>query len=715
MLKPAVLLFAAAVTARLFAAAVYFDSSAGIGKVVFSADGAEVSGPVTDWSRYDHLVVDFINDSFASPEDSLWITAFSAGNPPKRHVKPCHYPRSFSTNRYWMSIADWPVEARKNVSRLLFNRKGIAPSDFKIVRAELTGKDERPADCAWSEADLARLEATNAFFRARAESRRRRSLSSFRAACRAAGQKGPRFIGEARAAEQVRPRAEFTARPARDFKVRLARNERESFQVLVLPDRDEKDVRVEVSALSDGRHIFPASNVTVAVTGYVETKSFPPNKVVTADGRAEFPDIGWYPDPILDYISSCDIAKDDVQSFWVRVDCPQGQPAGVYKGNVRVVFGDETLSFPFSVRVNRFSLPSHAPCRLAVNFSPTFSPPIGSDPEYVRMCNWKRWNPLRWAADGPIGLAARRRDDWGRFLAGYGITLDRLYHSETNIRWDVLSELKAQGRLGLFNLGVWGENPRFKDDFLRVIRANYAEAVRRGLVRHAYIYGFDETPRSRFAAISNAIAEIKREFPGVPFLTTAFDPSLGVDEPALAPIDWFTPSITTNTYVLPRVQASRAAGHKVWWYTCCFPHAPYPQLFLDAPPVETRLLLGAMAAKFRPDGFLYYQTAIWNTDRVISGGPFTGWPADSYYCYHGDGSMTCVGPGGMPLATQRLENFRDGLEDLWYARLLRRAKAEVPVPDGLVRTTADFTRDVSMLERWRDEMAERLESLSERP
>ena len=66
----------------------------------------------------------------------------------------------------------------------------------------------------------------------------------------------------------------------------------------------------------------------------------------------------------------------------------------------------------------------------------------------------------------------------------------------------------------------------------------------------------------------------------------------------------------------------------------------------------------------------------------------------------------------MPLATQRLENFRDGLEDLWYARLLRRAKAEVPVPDALVRSTDDFSRDAALSERRRAQMADQLEELA---
>ena len=695
--------------ANLCGAEMYFDSAAGIGTLTPSPGRLTVTGPVEDWSKYDYLVFDFINNSFASPEDSLWITACSAARPDSRRTVPCHYPVSFSTNRYWMPLSDWDAAARSKISGLSICRKKISPDNLVPGRVQLLARGEVPADAGWTDEDMREVVRSNLMFRAGSEARRRVALAGFRRDCRAAGQDVRRCVGEARSSEQVRPRSAFSARPARRFSVRMARNEYESFQVLVLPVEDEKRVRVRVSDLRCGNHRFPASDISVSVMGYVETKSFPPNKVMGEGGREEFPEMGWYPDPILDGCDSCPVAKDDVQSFWVRVYCPADRKPGRYEGSVTVDFGDETRNFPLTVRVNAFTLPRHPPCRLAVSFRPCFSPPIGSDPEYVKMCNWKKWNPLRWADGAPLGYAHRRRDDWVRFLAGYSITYDSLYHCETNLPWEVFSELKREGRLGFFNLGVWGENPRFKDSFMRTISANYAEAEKRGLLAHAYIYGFDETPKSRFGAISNAIAEIKAAFPKVPFLTTAFDPSLGLDEPALGAIDWFTPSITTNCYDLPRVKASREAGHKVWWYTCCFPHAPYPQLFLDAPPVETRLLLGAMAAKFRPDGFLYYQSAIWNTDSVISQGPFTSWPADSYYCYHGDGSLTRVGKDGRPLATQRLENFRDGLEDLWYVRLLRRRKAEIPVPEELVRSTADFSRDASLLERWRDAMADRLD------
>ena len=144
MPKLPVSLVAAVCACSLTAGEVFFDDAGGVGRIEFREGAAEVSGPVADWSGYDRLVLDFINNSYASPEDSLWFTAVSSGSAEKRHVQPCHYPRSFSTNRYWMSIADWPVDARTNVARLVVRRGGIAPSNFRLARAFLAAKDERP-------------------------------------------------------------------------------------------------------------------------------------------------------------------------------------------------------------------------------------------------------------------------------------------------------------------------------------------------------------------------------------------------------------------------------------------------------------------------------------------------------------------------------------------------------------------------------------------
>ena len=132
--------------------------------------------------------------------------------------------------------------------------------------------------------------------------------------------------------------------------------------------------------------------------------------------------------------------------------------------------------------------------------------------------------------------------------------------------------------------------------------------------------------------------------------------------------------------------------------------------------------MGAQTVKMKPDGFLYYQTAKWNAHRPISGkSAFTDWTARSWTTYNGDGSWLCCGPGGIPLSTVRLENFRDGLEDLWYAELLRRKLAAAPdapwarraralleVPRAVVDTLENYTDNADVVYIWRNAIADLL-------
>jgi hypothetical protein len=146
-------------------------------------------------------------------------------------------------------------------------------------------------------------------------------------------------------------------------------------------------------------------------------------------------------------------------------------------------------------------------------------------------------------------------------------------------------------------------------------------------------------------------------------------------------------------------------------------------MFVECPAIEGRILMGAQTAKYRPDGFLYYQTSIWNSPRPISGdSAFTGWVARSWTSYHGDGSWTCCGPDGTPLATVRLENFRDGLEDYAYVRLLEKklaanpgapwaeeAKKLLAVPENVVKDMKNYTYDPAVIYAWRDAIADLIE------
>ena len=140
--------------------------------------------------------------------------------------------------------------------------------------------------------------------------------------------------------------------------------------------------------------------------------------------------------------------------------------------------------------------------------------------------------------------------------------------------------------------------------------------------------------------------------------------------------------------------------------------------------------MGALTQKCKPDGFLYWETAAWTGDKPVTSGPWIDWRPRTFDQWDGDGQWTyCGGPDLMPIPTLRLENFRDGLEDLWYVKLLeqklnevesgkvkvesagwlQRAKSALAVPDELARNAKEFSVNPEVIYRWRDEMADLIE------
>ena len=249
-------------------------------------------------------------------------------------------------------------------------------------------------------------------------------------------------------------------------------------------------------------------------------------------------------------------------------------------------------------------------------------------------------------------------------------------------------------------------------------------AKERGLLDHAYIYGFDEVQEEWFQTVEETAVAVRVAMPRVLILTTAYDDSCGRDS-RITSIDGWTPK--TSHYDLALADAARRRGDQVWWYICVAPNPPYANIFLECSAIDIRLLMGAMTAKYRPDGFLYYQTSLWEATEPIRTGPFTNWSPVSYRSSHGDGSWLCMREGGLPVPTIRLENYRDGLEDYAYVRILEEAirikeakgaslsladrkwldeaRAVLVVPQTLVASLTEYSRDSGLLQIWREGLA----------
>jgi len=495
---------------------------------------------------------------------------------------------------------------------------------------------------------------------------------------------GDFVIGWATSMENVRPRGGFLWRKPDKVGVRLARGEFESVQILVAPNgKDLKDVTVQVEGdlkpvessklkVQSGENSptppllhFAATNVAANVVGYTETKEQAPY-LARMQKRHGAPPTGWWPDPILDFQKSCDISGTDVQSFWVRVKCPRDQVAGIYEGALVVsAQGAKPVRLPFTVRVYDFEVGRASPLPLAITFAPR-----GKNKGVVTNDYHSAW------------MRPGMEEAYCDFLADYYITWDSLYYNAvwTGPKWDMLLRLKEQGRLGLFNLGYWDyaaseQHFRGGKGFAEK-RARYEKAKELGLLDHAYFYGCDESSAGLAEKIALAARILKEEFPGVPLITTAKDTRLGTGDSKFGFIDIYSP--LTCRWNPALVEKARRAGRQVWWYFCCDPAWPWANAMIESIPCEMRSLMGAQTQKFKPEGFLYWTISRWMSDNPIKSGPFTDWEATTIGKCHGDGQWTCCGgPDDMVLSTLRLENFRDGLDDLWYCRILEEKVKEV--------------------------------------
>ena len=547
------------------------------------------------------------------------------------------------------------------------------------------------------------------------------SIVAFDQTCERAGTRRDEevLVGMASSMVKLMPRElPLELAPAKAIKLSAARNETESVQLAVLPLRRAlSQVALQVEDLcSDNGQVLPRAQIDCNVIGYVQTREQPSERLSY---------VGWWPDPILNFTGPVDVARGDLQSFWLRVRVPKDQSPGFYRGEaVLTGRGKSKVRIPLTVQVHSFAMPLFSPLPTAITFGPPVRPWSVMLEDLVASPQWNGGLKYKWAD----------------FLADYYITPDHLYRRE-GPDFEILDHLHQQGRLGAFNLGNidtplakagGGVDPEGLRQMLERVSPVYRKVKERGWLGHAYAYGYDEVKQEQYAAVEQTAAAVKAAMPGVLTMTTARDYTYGRDTDMQSVDAWVPP---TEDYEAPLAVAARNRLRQVWWYICVVPRTPYANIFLEYPAIEARLLMGAMTAKYRPDGFLYYQTSLWQAKEPIKKAPFTNWDPRSYRDAHGDGSWLCMREGGLPVPTIRLENYRDGLEDYAYVRILEEAirikkgksgdlteqerqwlaeaQAALEVPAALVASLTEFSRDLERLYAWRECLAALIETSQE--
>ncbi len=149
---------------------------------------------------------------------------------------------------------------------------------------------------------------------------------------------------------------------AKDGEVKMwsAKNEHESFILVVKPATRLENFRITIPNLEDGKgNTIDKCNITIRKVEYVHVK----------DPTDSYGFSGWWPDPLPLYEQSGTIYPAENQPFWITVKVPSDAPAGDYSGNLRLSSGAWNLSVPVRMHVWNFTLPRTPSIRSGFGFS----------------------------------------------------------------------------------------------------------------------------------------------------------------------------------------------------------------------------------------------------------------------------------------------------------------------------------------------------------
>ncbi|NUM55163.1 MAG: DUF4091 domain-containing protein [Candidatus Hydrogenedentes bacterium] len=425
--------------------------------------------------------------------------------------------------------------------------------------------------------------------------------------------------------------------PARSIaRVALAKNEGESFQIVIRPKEFALDpLTIHASELTDAKTgaTIEAKNIMLHRVRYY------PVRVPT---HFEGP-TGEWPDPLPPY-EPFTAPADRCSPVWVTIHAPANTPAGTYEGTIEAAAaGMDPVVITLRAEVWDFALP----------VTPTLKTDFGFWPENAESMS-KRF--------GFSGTASELNAAYFANAAQHRVTLRALaqlpaesadYAASLRAYEPQLKQLLAGGAT---TIGV----PAPLLDVPEQLRLANEFVKKNNLSARAFCQIADEPERPAWQRLFDTMTKWRTEAPDIPLMLTTHGMQPFFHEAASI---WavHTPLMDTlnNKAVLERI----AAGNEVWWYVNHTPPRPYANFFIDFAAIEHRVLFWqtwALGIK----GMHY-----WNVNYSEGGvNPFLSQldvtPAN------GDGFLVYPGPNG-PVNSIRWETIRDGIEDYDYLVLFR--------------------------------------------
>ncbi len=489
--------------------------------------------------------------------------------------------------------------------------------------------------------------------------------------------------------------------PTDTVSVSLARGEMEGFQLVLMNVMNHcKGVSVSIGDLKDSKgNTLPSTSITWNPVGYVKTTV--PKYPVTYTG--------WWADPLLP-ARPFDLEPGKVQPVWVTVKCPRDLPAGQYAGKVTIsAAGGESRLVTLAVNVRDFTLPVKGTLK-------TMSLDAGgSVPEYYGLKAGPEKEKILMAVYDKL---CESRLGPGFALCGAGWSAPSYPVKFADGKYDFseadrLGEYLISRGMNAFaiakfpKLGSWGFPDKYSEEWKKnwssLVRA-YADHLRqKGWLDMAYAYNIDEAPPgmweackrnyllSKSAAKDLRVMQCLNDPKGVMAMagyadtwdvgiSQYYDSKVSERQKARDDISRYLDSKASepqaagdgiSEYFDSKVPEERRTGNdEVWWNVCCWP-ASHPNLFLDYPAIDARIM-GWLSYKMNISGFEYWSATSFGKNKLpVDEVEEQDWKANTFGQYNGDGQLLYPGPDQTVLSSIRMEALRDGFEDHEYLIILR--------------------------------------------
>ncbi|PWM71960.1 MAG: hypothetical protein DBX59_07425 [Bacillota bacterium] len=479
---------------------------------------------------------------------------------------------------------------------------------------------------------------------------------------------------------------EYGGEKSTAFRISMAKNEYESAQVILTPEKDVSSYSVTLNDLtSAGGATLSKENFSVYHQKYL-------NVTKQSDGFST--GFGWYPDALLPLETAAKYGENTVkagenQGLWITCYCPKDQAAGTYSGKFVVHCDGKDYEISANVTVYDYELTDEINAKSSFVINRAFMNASGDDSLEHYKAAYDLLLEYRLAGLNLPTLV----EDTGYYLASvkeyydktpsYSIPYTIAYNSTANdldMDYDkfkdtvfALAEMSLQDGKNYLDkaylyLGSLIDEPTMAGVVDRAVRISHQVEVAKEEIAAEM-----EGDSAYGGAMGAELIETVRNLPHI--VTNRYTDELYNDGEG---VKYWVPLFDDFDTVVNQ-QMYENSGTEFWWYGCIGPNNPFPTYQLDDYLITSRVV-SWMQKDYGASGNLFWDTCFWVEYRdgvyerkdpyEASPEHFPGDNGDGFLFYPG----TKYGIG--PVASIRLHSIRDGLEEYEILNELEQKYAE---------------------------------------